>query len=86
MAWDYNFANWIRKKAKEYTDSVALGQGAVQIPGPSGKQIELDEVGGYIQWRYVGDAAWIPIFAIADLKPSTEAMSNAEIQNIINNL
>ena len=59
---------------KSYVNTVALGSGAIQgpqgLPGTPGKQVEIAVNGGYIQWRYVGDAAWTTIVAVADLRGS----------------
>jgi len=50
--------------AKAYTDSVALGKGAVQIPGPPGRQVEIQSTATHVQWRYVGDKTWIDLYAL----------------------
>ena len=36
--------------------------------GTNGKEIELNVNDTYIQWRYVGDAAWIDLYPLASLK------------------
>jgi len=57
--------------AKNFTRETALGQGAIQIPGPpgsSGREVQIQNNGSYIQWRYVGDPSWINIVALSDLK------------------
>jgi len=52
------------KKARAYTDSVALGSGAVQIPGPPGKRVELENDGTHIRWRYVGEDEWVNLVSV----------------------
>ena len=52
------------KKARAYTDSVALGSGAVQIPGPPGKRVELENDGTHIRWRYVGEDEWVNLISV----------------------
>lgn len=37
-------------------------------PGDDGREIELQNTGVYIQWRYSGDVLWTNLAAIADLK------------------
>jgi len=57
--------------ARKYTDKVALGEGAVGVPGPQGppgREIELREDGTYIQWRYVGAPSWTNLVALSDLQ------------------
>jgi len=59
------------KKAKAYTDSVALGQGAVQIPGPpgvDGRNVEMQNDGIHISWRVVGTENWNNLVALSALK------------------
>ena len=36
--------------------------------GADGKQVELQNNGTYIQWRWVGDLAWTNLVALVDLK------------------
>ena len=35
--------------------------------GEDGREIELDKVGDYLVWRYVGDSSWNNLIAIADI-------------------
>lgn len=35
--------------------------------GEDGREIELDKVGDYLVWRYVGDSSWKDLIAIADI-------------------
>lgn len=44
-------------------DGVAHASGG----GGTGKQVELQKSSTYIQWRYVGDTAWIDLVALADI-------------------
>jgi len=56
--------------SKKYAQSLALG-GATPIPGPpgsNGREVQIQNNGTYIQWRYVGDPSWINIVALSDLK------------------
>jgi len=53
---------------KKYVNSVALGAGAVQIPGPAGQNIELRNDGTNIQWRVVGATTWNNLVAVSALK------------------
>lgn len=36
-------------------------------PGADGREIELQNVGGFVQWRYVGDASWVNLISVAEL-------------------
>ncbi len=42
-------------------------QGDQGDPGDDGREVELDVVGDYIQWRYVGETDWNELIAIEDL-------------------
>ncbi|MBB4146017.1 hypothetical protein [Rhizobium rhizoryzae] len=37
------------------------------LPGPDGREIQLQKSATHLQWRYVGDAGWTDIVALADL-------------------
>lgn len=59
--------------------------------GTNGKEIELQKSTTHIQWRYVGDADWINLVALADLKGAdgakgdkgdTGATPNLQIGNV----
>lgn len=59
--------------------------------GANGKEIELQKSTTHIQWRYVGDADWINLVALADLKGAdgakgdkgdTGATPNLQIGNV----
>jgi hypothetical protein len=45
--------------------------GATGAAGTNGKQVELQDNGTYIQWRYVGDSTWINLVAKSSLKGDT---------------
>ena len=66
--------------AKAHTDETALGQGAVQIPGPQGKDGFTPYIGTNGNW-WIGNND-------TGVKPQEEilSLSNAEIQTILNNL
>ena len=46
--------------------------------GDDGREVEIQNSGTYIQWRYVGETNWNNIVALADLKGDTGA--NIELQ------
>lgn len=49
---------------------VVTGEGGSGAPGPAGadgREVELREGDTHIQWRYVGDAEWSDLIAIADI-------------------
>jgi len=54
--------------SKSYTNQVALEDGAVLIPGPQGKNIELRNNGTYIQWRVLDESSWNNLAALSELK------------------
>ena len=47
--------------------TLSQSQGEPGTPGEDGNEIELQNTGTYIQWRYI-DGAWTNLAAIADLK------------------
>ena len=58
--------------------------GTPGAPGTPGTPVELQLGATHIQWRYIGDALWTDIIAIADLTgddgaPGTPAV-NIELQ------
>jgi hypothetical protein len=40
----------------------------VSIPGSDGREVEFQNNGTYIQWRYVGDVGWTNLVLLSDLK------------------
>ena len=48
--------------------SVTIKSGGGNGTGTDGREIELQNNGIYIQWRYVGDEEWINLVALLDLK------------------
>lgn len=40
------------------------------LPGKAGREIELGTGGGFVRWRYVGDAAWQNLVAVSALTGS----------------
>jgi hypothetical protein len=75
--------------ANAYTRKIALGQGAVPIPGPpgnDGRQVEMQNDGLHLQWRYTGDAAWNDLADISALGADIQIISNMDIQNILNKI
>jgi hypothetical protein len=72
--------------ANAYTRKTALGQGAVPIPGPPGREVEMRNDGLHLQWRYAGDAAWNDLADISALGADIQIISNMDIQNILNNI
>jgi len=53
--------------AKKFTRDTALGQGAVQVPGPPGRNAELRNNGTHIQWRVAGESVWNNLVALSEL-------------------
>lgn len=54
--WTWNGAAWV-------------DAGEVQgPPGADGREIEVQKSATHIQWRYVGDATWVDLVSLADLK------------------
>src|SRR5574343_93869 len=51
-------------------------------PGVDGKEVEIQNSGTYIQWRYVGDSSWTNLVPLADLKGDTGAQGIQGIQGI----
>lgn len=47
--------------------------GADGVDGADGRPVELNKSATHIQWRYVGDAEWIDIVPLAELKGATGA-------------
>lgn len=43
------------------------GAGAPGVNGADGKQVELQEGSGYVQWRYVGETAWRNLMPLSDI-------------------
>ena len=44
-----------------------LTEALAGVVGKDGKEIELDKIGDYLVWRYVGDTSWNDLIAIADI-------------------
>jgi hypothetical protein len=70
--------NWLvwNESTNAFVDSNILAQGkdgytpvkgVDYFDGIDGKQIELTNDGTALKWRYMGDAAWVNIIAIADI-------------------
>src|ERR1035437_6965101 len=49
------------RKGIDYTDGYTPVKGVDYVDGINGKQVEFQNTGTYIQWRYVGDVSWITI-------------------------
>ena len=47
---------------------IRSGSGGGTGTGTDGREIELQNNGTYIQWRYVGDEEWINLVSLSDLK------------------
>lgn len=41
------------------------GAGAPGVNGADGKQVELQQSSGYVQWRYVGDITWLNLMPLS---------------------
>ncbi len=51
-----------------YTDGTAEDLGSVKgDKGEDGRQIEMQTTATHIQWRYVGDSAWVDLIALSDI-------------------
>lgn len=48
--------------------STGLGAWVETGVGADGRLVDLQLSGGYIQWRYVGDAGWVNLVALQDIK------------------
>ena len=72
------------QQAREHTNAVALGQGAVPIPGPPGETPIIWAEENKVYYRYPSQPPTTKIL----LKefPLMAAITNAEIQTIITNL
>lgn len=62
---DVSWTNLIAIATLEGTDGMDGVDGIDGIMGADGKEIELQNSGTYIQWRYVGDVSWINLISIA---------------------
>lgn len=62
---DVGWTNLIAISTLEGTDGMDGVDGIDGIMGADGKEIELQNSGTYIQWRYVGDVSWINLISIA---------------------
>lgn len=62
---DVSWTNLIAISTLEGTDGTDGVDGIDGIMGADGKEIELQNSGTYIQWRYVGDVSWINLISIA---------------------
>lgn len=49
-------------------DELKAGGGGAGTPGKDGREIELQNNGTAIQWRYVGDPDWTDLVQLSDLK------------------
>ena len=49
-------------------DELKAGGGGSGTPGKDGREIELQNSGTAIQWRYVGDDAWTDLVQLSELK------------------
>lgn len=55
--------------------------GATGATGANGKEVELQNDGTYLQWRYVGDAAWNNLITLVDLVPEILPNPTKELFN-----
>jgi hypothetical protein len=87
--------------SKNYTKDVALGQGAIQIPGPTGKSayqlaVQQGFTGTLIEWLeslqgitpHIGaNGNWfIGNMDTGEKASAVQSITNIEIQSILNNL
>lgn len=57
--WTWNGTAWV---------DAGEVQGPPGADGADGREIEVQKSATHIQWRYVGDATWVDLVALADLK------------------
>lgn len=66
------------------TDNLA---GAIEDKLGTSRQIELGVDGGYVVWRYAGDADWQNLVALDDLRgPQGEAGESVTVEDVINGI
>lgn len=66
------------------TDNLA---GAIEDKLGASRQIELGVDGGYVVWRYAGDADWQNLVALDDLRgPQGEAGESVTVEDVINGI
>lgn len=47
------------------------GSGGTGVDGEDGREVELQKSETHVQWRYVGDIAWIDLIPLSELKGDT---------------
>jgi len=57
------------------------GGGAPGANGADGKQIELQESSGYVQWRYAGETAWRNLMPLADISGADGRSVNLRVND-----
>lgn len=67
---------------KAVVDQFIGETGAPGQDGEDGREIEIQNNGTYVQWRYVGDAAWTNLVALADITGAdgTNGTDGREVQ------
>lgn len=63
---DVSWTNLISIEALKGADGVTPVKGVDYFDGENGKQIELHEIDGWVEWRYVGDASWTQLYEIPE--------------------
>lgn len=58
----------LEEAAASATGNVAIRYGRVILGAADGREVELQTSGAHVQWRYVADASWANLVALADLK------------------
>lgn len=57
------------------------GAGAPGVNGADGKQVEIQNANGWVQWRYVGDASWQNLIALSSLEGSDGRNVNLRVNS-----
>lgn len=57
------------------------GAGAPGVNGADGKQVELQEGSGYVQWRYVGETSWRNLMPLSDISGADGRSVNLRVNN-----
>jgi len=57
------------------------GAGAPGVNGADGKQVELHEGSGYVQWRYVGETTWRNLMPLSDISGADGRSVNLRVNS-----
>ena len=59
---------YFRVGVSGWSAPIPFGKGDQGLPGANGKEVQLQKTATHIQWRYVGEAVWIDLIPIEDLR------------------